>query len=69
MAGCSAATTVYVGDNYYADVEGARAAGMMPILIDPDGIFPDPGCPVIRSLGELEAALTDLTVPEPAPSD
>ena len=67
LAGCSAKMTVYVGDNYYADVEGARAAGMLPILIDPDGIFPDPGCPVIRSLGELEATLAELTAPEPAP--
>jgi HAD superfamily hydrolase (TIGR01509 family) len=69
LAGCSAERTVYVGDNYYADVEGARAAGLLPILIDPDGIFPDPGCPVIRSLAELEPALTALTTPEPVPGD
>jgi putative hydrolase of the HAD superfamily len=69
LAGCPPETTVYVGDNYYADVEGARAAGLHPILIDPDGIFPEAACPVIRSLGELEAALARLTMPEPTPSD
>ncbi|MEP7356301.1 MAG: HAD family hydrolase [Anaerolineales bacterium] len=69
LAGCPPETTVYVGDNYYADVEGARAAGLLPILIDPDGFFPNPGCPVIRSLGELESALAQLAAIEPAPSD
>jgi HAD superfamily hydrolase (TIGR01662 family) len=60
MAGCTPEATVYVGDNYYADVEGARAAGLIPILIDPYDTFPDPGCPVIRSMGELEAVLAAL---------
>ena len=60
LAGCPANATVYVGDNYYADVEGARAAGMIPVLIDPHGLFSDPGCPVIRSLGELEGVLAAL---------
>ncbi len=69
LAGCPPETTVYVGDNYYADVEGARAAGMLPILIDPFGVFPDSGCPVIRSLGELEAALNQLSAPEAALGD
>lgn len=45
--------TVYVGDNYYADVVGAQSAGLQPILLDPEGLFPDAGCPVIGSLGEL----------------
>ena len=45
--------TVYVGDNYYADVVGAQRAGLQPILVDPQGLFPEAGCPVIRSIGEL----------------
>lgn len=57
LAGCLPATSVYVGDNFYADVVGARAAGLQPVLIDPKEIFPEPGCPVIHTLGELEAAL------------
>lgn len=51
---------VYVGDNYYADVVGARQAGLIPILIDPDGIFPDATCPVIRQMDELPAVLERL---------
>jgi putative hydrolase of the HAD superfamily len=57
LAGCAPEATVYVGDNYYADVEGARAAGLRPVLIDPHGIFPDPGCPIIQTLRELEDVL------------
>ncbi|MDX1438174.1 MAG: HAD family hydrolase, partial [Anaerolineales bacterium] len=41
---------VYVGDNYYADVLGARQAGIRPILLDPTGIFADFDCDVIPSL-------------------
>lgn len=63
LAGCEAEATAYVGDNYYADVEGAIAAGLRPILLDPDGIFPEAACPVIRTLGELEGTLAKM---EPA---
>jgi putative hydrolase of the HAD superfamily len=35
------ADVVYVGDNYYADVVGARNVGMDAILIDPRDIFRD----------------------------
>jgi len=45
--------TYYVGDNYYADIVGAQRAGLHPILIDPDGIFPEADCPVIQCIGEL----------------
>ncbi len=55
--------TLYVGDNYYADVVGARAAGLHPVLIDPEGVFPDAGCQVIRRIGELKS----LTNPPIAP--
>lgn len=44
---------IYVGDNYYADIVGAKAASMFQVLIDPEEIFPDAECPVIRTLGEL----------------
>jgi HAD superfamily hydrolase (TIGR01549 family) len=62
LAGCTPETAAYVGDNYYADVVGARAAGLSPILIDPLGIFPDAGCATIRYLRELEATLTQISV-------
>lgn len=45
--------TVYIGDNYYADVLGAENAGLKPILIDRERIFPDADCAVIREIGEL----------------
>jgi HAD superfamily hydrolase (TIGR01549 family) len=50
---------VYVGDNYFADVVGARRAGLQPVLYDPRGIFPDPGCAIIRSFDELREVIRD----------
>jgi HAD superfamily hydrolase (TIGR01509 family) len=48
---------VYVGDNYYADVIGAQRAGLTPILYDPEEIFPDAECTVVRTLGEIPVLL------------
>jgi FMN phosphatase YigB (HAD superfamily) len=56
-AGTRASQSIYVGDNFYADVIGARNAGLFPVLYDPNGIFPDPGCPVIGSFDQLPALL------------
>lgn len=50
--------TAYVGDNYFADVVGARRAGLQPVLYDPRGIFPDPGCASITSFDDLERVLS-----------
>lgn len=30
---------LYIGDNYYADGDGAAAAGMIPIIFDPDNLY------------------------------
>lgn len=57
LASCAPAEALYVGDNYYADVEGARGAGLRPVLIDPRGLFPEPGCAVIHTIGDLPALL------------
>jgi putative hydrolase of the HAD superfamily len=35
---------VYVGNEYHADVLGARAAGLVPVLIDRDGLYPHADC-------------------------
>ena len=51
----SARDVIYVGDNYYADVVGARNAGLQPVLYDPLGIFPDPDCARIKSFDELNS--------------
>lgn len=48
---------IYVGDNYYADVVGARRAGLQPVLYDPLGIFPDADCTTIRSFDELNSII------------
>ena len=52
-----AGEVMYVGDNYYADVVGARAAGLQPVLYDPLAIFPDPDCVTIKSFDELNSVI------------
>jgi putative hydrolase of the HAD superfamily len=39
QAGVSADEALYVGDSYFADVIGARGAGIQPVLYDPAGVF------------------------------
>ena len=51
------AEAMYVGDNYFADVVGAQRAGLKPVLYDPRGIFPDPGCVSITSFDQLTRIL------------
>ncbi len=53
----SAQEAIYVGDNYYADVVGARRAGLRPVLYDPNGIFPEADCDMIQSFDELNSIL------------
>jgi len=56
----TAPETVYVGDNYYADILGARRAGLEPVLYDPNRIFPDADCVTIRSFDELLSVIRNL---------
>ena len=51
---------IYVGDNFYADVLGAEAAGLRPILLDPHGLFPEAGCEVIQTLADLLPILSGM---------
>jgi putative hydrolase of the HAD superfamily len=60
LAGVSPAESLYVGDNYFADVVGARNAGINPVLLDTDGIFHQPDCPTIKSLAELREILKHI---------
>jgi putative hydrolase of the HAD superfamily len=57
LAGVPAEETAHVGDRVEEDVEGARAAGIEPVLVVRDGEPPALQRPVwtIRSLRELEA--------------
>lgn len=53
LAGTQPEQTIYVGDNYYADVLGARRVGIRPVLVDPEEVFPQATCEVIRAVGDL----------------
>lgn len=44
---------LYVGDNYYADGHGAAAAGLRPVLYDPDNLYSRQPYARIRSIAEL----------------
>lgn len=57
MADASAQETIYVGDNYFADIVGSRRAGLTPVLYDPTGLFPEAECAAIRSFADLPALL------------
>jgi len=56
-AGTAPGESVYVGDNYFADVVGARRAGLKPVLFDPRGLYPEAGCATIVHFGQLIPAL------------
>jgi HAD superfamily hydrolase (TIGR01509 family) len=45
----------YVGDIYHVDVDGARAAGLRPVLLDLHGVHTEKPCERVQSLSELEA--------------
>jgi putative hydrolase of the HAD superfamily len=48
--GSQAETTIHVGDLYHADVVGARAAGIEPVLLDRASLYPDVDCLRVTSL-------------------
>ena len=52
--------TLHVGDTPAADVEGARAAGIHPVLVDPFDHHADLDCVRIRHLDELVALLSSM---------
>ena len=57
LAGTCAQETMYVGDNYFADILGSQRAGLTPVLYDPISLFPDANCAVIKSFAEIPALL------------
>jgi putative hydrolase of the HAD superfamily len=63
VAGVRPSEAIHVGDSLVEDVEGARRAGIEPILLSRDRGKPPPGVRTIVSLAELES-LT-LTFAEP----
>jgi putative hydrolase of the HAD superfamily len=63
-AGCEAARAVHVGDSMENDVEGARAAGIRPVLVSRGGAGPPgstaEGLRSIRGLDELASLILAL---------
>jgi HAD superfamily hydrolase (TIGR01549 family) len=51
--------SIYVGDNYFADVIAAEAAGMQPLLFDPDHLFDEAQCPILERIGQVLDFLTE----------
>ena len=45
--------SIYIGDNYYADILGAKKWGLFPVLYDPADTFPEADCTVIQCLSDL----------------
>jgi putative hydrolase of the HAD superfamily len=56
-SGASRETTLHVGDLYWIDVAGARAAGLRAVLLDAADLYQSADCPRVRSLGELADGL------------
>jgi FMN phosphatase YigB (HAD superfamily) len=57
LSGAAAQETVYIGDNYFADIIGSRRAGLNPVLYDPISLFPDAECTTIKSFAEFPELL------------
>jgi putative hydrolase of the HAD superfamily len=55
--GAQADQSLYVGDNYWADVVGASRAGITPVLLDPYQLFPAMGCLTVERIEDLLAWL------------
>ncbi len=61
-AGVTPAEAVHVGDQLYSDVHGARAVGILPVLLDRDGSYPEAvDCPRVKDLGELVCLVGEMT--------
>ena len=59
FADLAASECIYVGDNYFADGVGAKRAGMLPIIYDPDGLYAESGMVCVGMLQEVTAVLNN----------
>jgi putative hydrolase of the HAD superfamily len=64
--GAEPAEAWHVGDNYWADVLGARAAGLTPVFLDRDGHVPRADCLRVGDLLELVEMVRGLEDEEAA---
>jgi HAD superfamily hydrolase (TIGR01549 family) len=53
--GLSSEQVLYVGDNYYADIVGARNAGLQCLLLNWNNLYENPDCDQIKSVTDLLA--------------
>ena len=51
--GSEAEHTIYVGDNYWADVVASRRAGITPVLLDPFRLFPEADCLLLDQIDDI----------------
>jgi len=58
-SGADRATTIHAGDFYHIDVLGARAAGLVGVLVDQANLYEKSDCLRIRSLAELPLLIRD----------
>jgi putative hydrolase of the HAD superfamily len=58
-AGASRESAIHVGDLYHVDVEGARNAGLRPVLMDPCDLYRDYDVERDRSLDDLVAFVSE----------
>ncbi len=64
--GAAPERAAHVGDLYHADVTGARAAGVHPVLLDPFGDWHAVDCERARDLPDLAARIAEARGAEPA---
>ncbi len=57
ILGANPAQTLHAGDSYHADVEGARAAGVSALLIDPFDDWEGVDCPRVTAIPQLAAKI------------
>jgi putative hydrolase of the HAD superfamily len=57
--GVAADAAWHVGDNYWADILGARAAGLTAVLVDRERAVPHPDGPAVHSLDQLVGLLAE----------
>lgn len=63
LDGIKAGESMFIGDSYFFDVLGARAAGMVPVLLD-QNLGTDYGCMKIASIKELIPLIDVLSCDE-----
>ena len=64
VMGCRPERTLYVGDMYFADVVGARGAGLPAVLLDPYDDWVDVDCMRLPTLGALRDVFRSARAPK-----